>query len=411
MSRPSSSRVTQVHPRVCGEAKRDLIAFSPACGPSPRVRGSLRAGRRQRRRKGSIPACAGKPGAPECRCRSGRVHPRVCGEASSCRAPVRGCRGPSPRVRGSRASAGAGGVRPGSIPACAGKPRSGPATPGVPRVHPRVCGEAAPAAGSPARARGPSPRVRGSPRASRPWMTRMGSIPACAGKPAAAATGLDLAKVHPRVCGEAAVALGLLANAEGPSPRVRGSLIAQGTLRRAARSIPACAGKPYAIDLADQIARGPSPRVRGSLESAEADVVRSGSIPACAGKPTPTRRCSGRSTVHPRVCGEAARRPDRGSRQGGPSPRVRGSPEGPQPPRRSRGSIPACAGKPRLGRCRPCGQRVHPRVCGEARVKSGEIQGAEGPSPRVRGSHPLGDRAHAPPGSIPACAGKPLSDY
>ena len=36
---------------------------------------------------------------------------------------------------------------------------------------------------------------------------------------------------------------------------------------------------------------------------------------------------------------------------------------------------------------------------------------ASGPSPRVRGSHPPAAKPEVQGGSIPACAGEPLSDY
>ena len=93
----------------------------------------------------------------------------------------------------------------------------------------------------------------------------------------------------------------------------------------------------------------------------------------------------------------------------GLSPRVRGSPQ----PRClydcSRGSIPACAGKPQRSARSSSGRRVYPRVCGEAYLADQVTSAAWGLSPRVRGSlhhvtfSILGIR------SIPACAGKPLA--
>ena len=73
------------------------------------------------------------------------------------------------------------------------------------------------------------------------------------------------------------------------------------------------------------------------------------------------------------------------------------------------GSIPACAGKPRIreGKDRPLW--VHPRVCGEADYPDGDRMQALGPSPRVRGSHVLYADAVVGAGSIPACAGKPAA--
>ena len=53
----------------------------------------------------------------------------------------------------------------------------------------------------------------------------------------------------------------------------------------------------------------------------------------------------------------------------------------------TKGSIPACAGKPLGTVADPLTIGVHPRVCGEAKVEYSELVEGWGPSPRVRGSH------------------------
>ena len=214
--------------------------------------------------------------------------------------------------------------------------------------------------------RGPSPRVRGSRQIEVGDTGGPGSIPACAGKPRRPASSSAPDEVHPRVCGEAQIAHGRPRLSRGPSPRVRGS-------------------------------RGDVPRA----------VPSAGSIPACAGKPGPWPARVTRTGVHPRVCGEAdANRFDLVTLTG-PSPRVRGSPEGLEGRCESRGSIPACAGKPSSSRSNPCDVRVHPRVCGEAQWKTTRGLPSGGPSPRVRGSHASAAKVAHRQGSIPACAGKP----
>ena len=155
--------MVRVHPRVCGEASRERMSELFSRGPSPRVRGSLRAGPRQRDRPGSIPACAGKPCGRARRTRVAGVHPRVCGEAWLASRGIYPLVGPSPRVRGSRAYVGAPRSLCGSIPACAGKPTARRTVSCSIRVHPRVCGEARRPGHRPVSAPGPSPRVRGSP--------------------------------------------------------------------------------------------------------------------------------------------------------------------------------------------------------------------------------------------------------
>ena len=266
-------------------------------------------------------------------------------------------------------------------------------------VHPRVCGEAQGGYLVPDDNTGPSPRVRGSPDGVAGADGRGRSIPACAGKPGLGSLRTCAPWVHPRVCGEAWSRFTENVRAVGPSPRVRGS-----------------------------------PERGSSLRSVM------GSIPACAGKPCPRRPPRARTRVHPRVCGEAGWEPDQVNAELGPSPRVRGSPSesggtgqyrgsirrarvpvpayGPSPRVRgshepvladgaTNGSIPACAGKPRLARPQWCPRRVHPRVCGEASPIWEATSPKRGPSPRVRGSLGDGFAFGVRDGSIPACAGKP----
>ena len=169
--------------------------------------------------------------------------------------------GPSPRVRGSRVGHLAGHLRLGSIPACAGKPRGRTIRPRARRVHPRVCGEAG-TGGDPEWLFPVHPRVCGKP----------STLPDLRGR----------LRVHPRVCGEACLAGSGTTSLVGPSPRVRGS-----------------------------------PRMPAGSPSA------TGSIPACAGKPREAHGDGDDSRVHPRVCGEAIEGGYGGVSASGPSPRVR----------------------------------------------------------------------------------------
>ena len=193
------------------------------------------------------------------------------------------------------------------------------------------------------------------------------------------------------------------------------------------RSIPACAGEPWAPGRIGWMSRvyprvcggtprskrtgrgtgGLSPRVRGNLDSQAGGLVLVGSIPACAGEPGrgpgQRRRCG----VYPRVCGGTGSMPLTPAGVRGLSPRVRGNRGVCRQPRIQSGSIPACAGEPggfAGGRVR---HRVYPRVCGGTRTGSQPHGTSRGLSPRVRGNPP-----EIPPvvrriGSIPACAGEP----
>ena len=397
-------------------------------GPSPRVRGSLPILDHGYVRLGSIPACAGKPTFSTSAVGIARVHPRVCGEAASDATRAILGRGPSPRVRGSHRPLRRRAPARGSIPACAGKPARGVRPASVTRVHPRVCGEALMPAIHPRDPRGPSPRVRGSPVVAVAFSGSAGSIPACAGKPRRWGAAVARQGVHPRVCGEALGNPSVRLNVAGPSPRVRGSLLTVCAKPRCPGSIPACAGKPDdgaprcrdsrvhprvcgeapASRSAWMPGPGPSPRVRGSLSLPELHRRILGSIPACAGKPTFSTSAVRIEGVHPRVCGEARCPSGTPCGRGGPSPRVRGSRHFHAYDSRRSGSIPACAGKPACPRGPRRGNRVHPRVCGEAAFNPTTDLYDPGPSPRVRGS--LGERndGETRTGSIPACAGKPL---
>ena len=396
-------------------------------GPSPRVRGSPCVCPRRLLPAGSIPACAGKPDQHAPIRPQTAVHPRVCGEAAAVEREDDHGKGPSPRVRGSQGVSQGADERPGSIPACAGKPGSTPGGRPGRGVHPRVCGEALRADPRGVRAQGPSPRVRGSRHPVAADRGGVGSIPACAGKPCASNSRSSETTVHPRVCGEAVEWLRDQGLVEGPSPRVRGSLQSPRSATMRLRSIPACAGKPRhprsrgcrrwvhprvcgeaaSAGVICAKSEGPSPRVRGSPRQADDAHVRAGSIPACAGKPISNRFLFILCGVHPRVCGEAAAAGSAAESKRGPSPRVRGSRRVDDRRPQRGGSIPACAGKPRTPVFSASTNRVHPRVCGEACPPRIVATMATGPSPRVRGSRRMFDSFRLGAGSIPACAGKP----
>ena len=153
---------------------------------------------------------------------------------------------------------------------------------------------------------------------------------------------------------------------------------------------------------------GLSPRVRGSLRLPHVVSEILGSIPACAGKPCSKATVRRWQRVYPRVCGEAALPITVTSLAKGLSPRVRGSRHLDDGVSGDDGSIPACAGKPRLpARARgSCG--VYPRVCGEAYSSLLTNWRRQGLSPRVRGSRLALPLVTVSVGSIPACAGKPV---
>ena len=115
------NRPIRVHPRACGGNLPIAGLRVPDAGPSPRVRGKRRVGRRADQPDGSIPARAGETRL-SCRCLSAsRVHPRACGGNTSSDTSGTSARGPSPRVRGKPALQGHTWCCSGSIPARAGE--------------------------------------------------------------------------------------------------------------------------------------------------------------------------------------------------------------------------------------------------------------------------------------------------
>ena len=254
---------------------------------------------------------------------------------------------------------------------------------------------------------GLSPRVRGSHRVWRQNTGRYGSIPACAGEPAAYLARAHRSKVYPRVCGGAPLEYTELGSGGGLSPRVRGSLTQEDDGLSDGRSIPACAGEPRSSISYIAFYLGLSPRVRGSPTTSAYNISNMRSIPACAGEPMLPPACMSISRVYPRVCGGAKLRYAAHYRSTGLSPRVRGSLYQSPPNLYRSGSIPACAGEPVVLCLHPLETTVYPRVCGGARGLCHIRLVEPGLSPRVRGS-PLGNWENYFIGiSIPACAGEP----
>ena len=233
----------------------------------------------------------------------------------------------------------------GSIPACAGEPATRTEPPNLRSVYPRVCG------GTPYGQRillthnGLSPRVRGNPARTRGYLIAFGSIPACAGEPAAGIFRWVGDEVYPRVCG--------------------------GTRSGLAARRSAC---------------GLSPRVRGNPQGVEGTHTPHGSIPACAGEPQPCPFLQVLCEVYPRVCGGT--RPSCATEHSaqGLSPRVRGNLDRNLLHIERHRSIPACAGEPHYGHIPVLCVRVYPRVCGGTQYPCRLAFVVRGLSPRVRGN-------------------------
>ena len=91
----------------------------------------------------------------------------------------------------------------------------------------------------------------------------------------------------------------------------------------------------------------------------------------------------------------------------GLSPRVRGNHTRTDAAANVLGSIPACAGEPRMLNPRMESEGVYPRVCGGTEEPLGKTVAIEGLSPRVRGNRYDLPTQIENERSIPACAGEP----
>ena len=298
---------TTVHPRVCGElpgARRSAPRrrrFIPACagnsrtapetvapanGSSPRVRGTPAADRDVHAGQRFIPACAGNSANRLFRRPSPPVHPRVCGELVDQW---------SERIDPNR-----------FIPACAGNSCSRRNCGGRTAVHPRVCGELGIAFADSVQRVGSSPRVRGTLDQLGRLRNGLRFIPACAGNSRSRRAGPRRPAVHPRVCGELAVAWRDGDGQGGSSPRVRGTR-GRGTIMAIVEPVhPRVCGELTAEQSSPLRIIGSSPRVRGTLARATPAGGQVRFIPACAGNSSMPHAC------HAPLSGS--------------SPRVRGTP-------------------------------------------------------------------------------------
>ena len=213
---------------------------------------------------------------------------------------------------------------------------------------------------------GLSPHVRGNPAALRAPRSALGSIPACTGKPRSPAPARCRPGVYPRMYGET-----------GASSQSR------------------------------EVGVGLSPHVRGNHSCSTSGAAVTGSIPACTGKPAGPLPGRATPAVYPRMYGETTVAITEYDSEWGLSPHVRGNRRSSPPCHRTRGSIPACTGKPFAPEGPARRSRVYPRMYGETTGRPVFVSLSEGLSPHVRGNLHLATFGVADRGSIPACTGKP----
>ncbi len=317
--------------------------------------------------------------------------------------------------------------RGGTIPACAGEPaKTGPMLDWR-GDYPRVRGGTRPAQLRQQEPRGLSPRARGNPWSpARPGGPR-GTIPACAGEPVSSTRSSISTRDYPRVRGGTHTCCMSSPCCAGLSPRARGNHRRLAFSVALVGTIPACAGEPTGLlkvgrspwdyprvrggtaQPVDQFLgfRGLSPRARGNPRRSALRCRGSGTIPACAGEPRKQGQAQLWPRDYPRVRGGTSKALSASSRTWGLSPRARGNPSQPCACLPGQGTIPACAGEPMSfrRRCRPAGD--YPRVRGGTALTKALNSRPLGLSPRARGNPGFRRLPSELERTIPACAGEP----
>ena len=460
-------RGRRAHPRSRGENALGGPVVNHHVGSSPLTRGKLTAVHPQARDHGLIPAHAGKTRCPRLRALRSAAHPRSRGEnyrsSSACRSDegssplTRGKRGNGcdheedrrlipahagkthnptdsspqtrahPRSRGENGGRDSGGCRHrGSSPLTRGKPCQRPGHSVGKWAHPRSRGENAIVIGMVREGMGSSPLTRGKRPRRAGRLRGRGLIPAHAGKTPRRLQPGRAYRAHPRSRGENLAHQVQVLKAHGSSPLTRGKLVLPGLSARTRRLIPAHAGKTSAStargrtsgahprsrgensrfeELALRVC-GSSPLTRGKPTSWTWTVRSPGLIPAHAGKTQRFHACPILWWAHPRSRGENASQVVGLDGIRGSSPLTRGKHSGGLASRRSRGLIPAHAGKTSSRCSRSTKQWAHPRSRGENHMPSRTRSAPTGSSPLTRGKPPGRPPGEVGGGLIPAHAGK-----
>ena len=168
-------------------------------------------------------------------------------------------------------------------------------------------------------------------------------------------------------------------------------------------------GGTYGDYVYASINEGLSPRARGNLALVGASNGFHGTIPACAGEPHRNRGANVLDGDYPRVRGGTADWTRGAVYVEGLSPRARGNRQQRGIVHAVRGTIPACAGEPLSRQAANFIAGDYPRVRGGTDMITSTQATQYGLSPRARGNRAVRVRAGLGFGTIPACAGEPLA--
>ena len=190
------------HPRSRGENNADAWFAVSAGGSSPLTRGKHQGGGRRRRRMGLIPAHAGKTVLARLGGADAEAHPRSRGENTLPSWPPTPCEGSSPLTRGKLRAHVLPARRRGLIPAHAGKTVDTARVDTHARAHPRSRGENLDTRERGRSSPGSSPLTRGKRVDAHGRVQRAGLIPAHAGKTRGRPDSVVAEQAHPRSRGE-----------------------------------------------------------------------------------------------------------------------------------------------------------------------------------------------------------------
>ena len=273
-------------------------------GSSPLTRGKRDARFLQYLDRGLIPAHAGKTTCSAASASICRAHPRSRGENSAGAGRVQGAHGSSPLTRGKRLQNSSGRCRCRLIPAHAGKTRWFPATELTARAHPRSRGENPRVRSPSAAASGSSPLTRGKQSLWKVGITRIGLIPAHAGKTRfASVRTIGGHGSSPLTRGKLERFLGAARDC-GLIPAHAGKTDGRILRVREGRAHPRSRGENTRMSEAEQNRVGSSPLTRGKHRRQAQHPRKPGLIPAHAGKTIETAGKSPPPAAHPRSRGE-----------------------------------------------------------------------------------------------------------
>ena len=206
-----------------GEQIRNLLTLLVQRGSPPLARGTERAARSARHKKGITPACAGNSRAL---CADPVLvgdHPRLRGEQVPTSVYIVIIMGSPPLARGTAACHAAHACGAGITPACAGNSLAKASAYFWLQDHPRLRGEQILRRGKCARFVGSPPLARGTDKGDLVFIHKGGITPACAGNRKRICSNRKQCRDHPRLRGEQSAAMAIPAMTLGSPPLARGT--------------------------------------------------------------------------------------------------------------------------------------------------------------------------------------------